>query len=83
MISIKYLGWYAFISKKQKKCCMRIKGNEKADEASKQAIDMPGMTTTRLSHTDHYFLTIMKVRNSEWKKNKKIVLVSYTKLNHS
>ena len=29
-----------------------IKGNEEADKAAKQAIDMPGMTTTRLSHTD-------------------------------
>ena len=26
---------------------------------------MPGMTTTRLSHTD-YYLTIRRTRNSEW-----------------
>ena len=39
-----------------------IKGNEEADKAAKQAIDMPGMTTTRLPHTD-YCLTIRRARN--------------------
>ena len=29
-----------------------FKGNEEADKAAKQAIDMAGMTTTRLSNTD-------------------------------
>ena len=42
-----------------------IKGNEEADKAAKQAIDMPGMTTTRLPHTD-YYLTISMARNSKW-----------------
>ena len=28
-----------------------IKRNEEADKASKQAIDMPGITTTRLPYT--------------------------------
>ena len=28
-----------------------IKGNEETDKATKQAIDMPEMTTTRLPHT--------------------------------
>ena len=31
-----------------------IKGNEAADKAAKRAIDMPGMTLTRLLHTDDY-----------------------------
>ena len=44
-----------------------IKGNEEADKAAKQAIDMPGMTTTRLLHTD-YYLTIRRARNSEWQR---------------
>ena len=29
-----------------------IKGNEEEIKTAKQAIDMPGMTTTRLPHTD-------------------------------
>ena len=41
-----------------------VKGNEEADIAAKQAIDMTGMTTTRLPHTDCY-LTIRRARNSE------------------
>ena len=43
---------------------IRVKGNEEADKAAKQAIDMSGMTTTRLPYTD-YNLTIRRVRNSE------------------
>ena len=39
-----------------------IKGNE---EAAKQAIDMPEMTTTRLPYT-YYYLTIRRSRNSKW-----------------
>ena len=39
---------------KMKRSHMGIKGNK---EAEKQAIDMPGMTKTRLPYTD-YFLTI-------------------------
>ena len=30
-----------------------IKGNEVVDKEAKQAIDMPGMTTTRLPYTDY------------------------------
>ena len=40
-----------------------IKGNEEAEKAAKQAMDWPGMTTTRLLHID-YYLTIKKARNS-------------------
>ena len=40
-----------------------IKGNEEADKAAKEAIDMPGMTT-RLPYIN-YYLTIKRVRNSE------------------
>ena len=40
---------------------IRIKGNEEADKAAKQAIDIPGMTTTRLPHTD-YYLTIRRAK---------------------
>ena len=32
---------------------IRIKGNEEADEASKQVIGMPRMTKTRQPHTNH------------------------------
>ena len=34
------------------------------DEAAKQAIDMPGITTKRLPHTDS--LAIKRARNSKW-----------------
>ena len=44
-----------------------IKGNEETDKVAKQAIDMPGMTTTRLFYTD-YYLMIRKARNSKWQK---------------
>ena len=46
---------------------MGIKENEEADKAAKQAIDMPGINTTRLPHTD-YYLTIRRAINSEWQK---------------
>ena len=31
-----------------------FKANEKADKATKQARDMPGIITTRLPYTDYY-----------------------------
>ena len=34
---------------------------------AKQAIDLPGMTTTRLLYTD-YYLTIRRARNSKWQR---------------
>ena len=40
-----------------------IKENKEADKTSKEAIDMPGMTTTRLPHTD-YYLTMIRTRYS-------------------
>ena len=43
---------------------MRIKGNK---EAAKEALDMPGVITTRLSYTD-YYLAIRRSRNSKWKR---------------
>ena len=36
-----------------------IKGNEETGNAAKQAIDMPGITMTRLPHTG-YYLTIRR-----------------------
>ena len=42
---------------------IRINGNE----AEKEAIDMPGMITTRLPCTD-YYLTIRRARNSKWQR---------------
>ena len=42
-----------------------IKENEEADKEAKQTKDMPGMTTTRLLHTD-FCLVIRWARNSEW-----------------
>ena len=44
-----------------------VKGNEEANKAAKQAIDIPGMTTTRLPYTD-YYLTIRRARKSEWQR---------------
>ena len=44
-----------------------IKGNEEADKAAKQAIYIPGMTTTRLPCTD-YNLNIRRARNFKWNK---------------
>ena len=38
-----------------------------ADKVAKQTIDMPGMTSSRLCYTD-YYLTIRRVRNSEWQR---------------
>ena len=46
-----------------------IKGKEEANKAAKQAIDMPGMTMTKLPHTDYYL-------------NGKTIIASYTILNH-
>ena len=41
---------------------IEVKGNEEADKAEKQSIDMPELTTT----TD--YMTIRKARNFEWQK---------------
>ena len=43
-----------------------IKRNE-ADKVAKEAIDMSGLTTTRLPYTD-YYLTIKRARNSKCQK---------------
>ena len=48
------------------------KGNEEADKAVKQAINMPGMTTTRLPHTDYY----PTIRRASGKGNGKTILTS-------
>ena len=42
-------------------------GNEKADKATKQAIDVPGITTTRLPYID-YYLAIGRARKFKWLK---------------
>ena len=44
-----------------------VKGNEQADKAAKQAIEIPGMTTMRLPYSD-YYQTIRRARNSEWQR---------------
>ena len=44
-----------------------VKGNEEADRAAKQVIDIPGMTTLKLPYTN-YYLTIKRARNSEWQR---------------
>ena len=54
-----------------------IKGNNEVDKAAKNAIDMPGMTTTTLSYT-HYYLTIRRARNFKWQ-----VEANYTTSNHA
>ena len=46
---------------------MGIIKNEEADKATKQAIDMPRVTTTRIPYTD-YYLTIRRARNSKWQR---------------
>ena len=61
---------------------MGIKGNEKADKAAKQAIDIPDMTTTRLPYTD-YYLPSGGLGTPKGKGYWKIVVASYTKLNHT
>ena len=55
---------------------IEIKGNEEADKAAKQAINMPEITTTRLPHTD-YCPNIRKAKGMGK------ILVSYTTLNHA
>ena len=54
-----------------------IKGNEEPDKVAKQAIDLPGMTTSKLPYTD-YYLTIRRAKNCEWQKSGKIVVTNYT-----
>ena len=44
-----------------------VKRNEEADKAEKQSIDMPGMITTSLSHSD-YYQTIRRAVNSKWQR---------------
>ena len=44
-----------------------VKRNEDADQAAKEATEMPGLVTTRLPYTD-YYLTIRRARNSEWQR---------------
>ena len=44
-----------------------IKENEEADKATIQALDRPGITTTRPPYTC-YYLSTRKDRNSEWQK---------------
>ena len=55
---------------------------KEVDKAVKQAIDMPEMTTTRLSNTGYYF-TIRRARTPNGKGSRKIVLVNYTRSNHA
>ena len=40
------------------------------------------MTTTKLPHTV-YYLAIRRARNSDWQKNGKITIASYTTLNYA
>ena len=54
-----------------------IRGNEEADKSAKQAIDMPRITTTRLSHID-YYLTIRRSRNSRVEKGIGNSTLNYT-----
>ena len=44
---------------------MRIKGNEVADKARKEAIDMPGITTIKLLYIN-YYPAIRKAKNPIW-----------------
>ena len=53
---------------------MRIERNVEADNAEKQEIHMPGMTTTKLPPTD-YFLTIRKAKNSEWQREWENIII--------
>ena len=46
---------------------MGIKRYKESDKAAKQAIYMPGISITRLSHTD-YYVTIRNARNFEWQR---------------
>ena len=54
-----------------------IKENKEGDKTAKQAIDLPGMTTSKLPYTD-YYLTIRRAKNCEWQKSGKIVVTNYT-----
>ena len=57
------------------------KVNEDKDKVAKQAIDMQGMTTTKLSYTD-YYLIIIRARNSkrQWGWKNSIKKLHYIKL---
>ena len=42
---------------------MGVKGNKELNEAAKETMDLPGMTTIRLPYTGYYL-----PRNSEWQR---------------
>ena len=59
---------------------MGIKWNERTVNATKQAIDMPRMTTTRLPHIYSTNCSLGGIETPSDKGNGKTVLVSYTTL---
>ena len=61
---------------------IRVKGNEEADKAAKQIINMQGMTKTRLPYVD-YYLTIGKTKTLNGKWSWKILLSSYITSNQT
>ena len=52
---------------------------QEADNAAKQAIDMPGMATTRLPYTDW---PSRELKSLNGKENGKTILANYTTSNH-
>ena len=56
----------------------RIKGNKGGDEAAKETMDTPRVTTTRLLYTD-YYLTNRKLLNR--KGSGKMIVANYTTSN--
>ena len=61
-LDIKSSIWHPNRTQKQKKKIVQYKNGE-ADKAAKEAIDKPGMITTRLHYTD-YYLAIKRARNT-------------------
>ena len=52
------------------------------DKASKQAIDMPGMATTRLPYTDYYTKLSGGLETHNCEESGKLVIANYTTSNH-
>ena len=57
---------------------IQIEGNKEVDNSAKQAIDILGITTTKLPYTDDYFIITPSSKES-----RKIVIADHTISNNT